>query len=88
MAFGDSVLECVGLKNELCRCPFRITVFGEEGVLVGGVKKIAKISDNEVSFLTAKRMITIVGCNLKISSYGETEASVKGVIAGINIGQI
>lgn len=87
MAFGDSVLECVGLKNELSRCPFRITVFGEEGVLVGGVKKIAKISDSEVAFLTAKRKITIIGSNLKISAYDEKEASVKGVIAGVSLEQ-
>ena len=47
MAFGDGILQCLGLKNELSRCPFRVTLFGCEGAVIGGVKKIAKISDDD-----------------------------------------
>ena len=86
MAFGDNLLECLGLKNELSGCSFRITVFGEEGVVIGGVKKIAKISDEEISFLTSKKTVSVIGKNLKITSYGEKESAISGIITGVKIG--
>ena len=85
MAFGDNLLECLGLKNKLSGCPLRITVFGDEGVIIGGVKKIAKISDEEISFLTHKKTVAVYGKNLKITSYGEKESAVSGVITGVSI---
>ncbi len=85
MAFGDNLLECLGLKNELSGCSFRITVFGEEGVVIGGVKKIAKISDEEISFLTSKKTVSVSGKNLKITSYGEKESAISGIITGVKI---
>ena len=85
MAFGDSLLECLGLKNELSGCRFRITVFGEEGVVIGGVKKISKISDEEIAFLTSRKTVSVSGKGLKITSYGERESAISGVIAGIKI---
>ena len=84
MAFGDGILQCLGLKNELSRCPFRVTLFGCEGAVIGGVKKIAKISDDEVVFLAGKKAIS-VGGNLKITCYGESETAVSGVITDIRI---
>ena len=85
MAFGDNLLACLGLKNELSGCPFRITVFGEEGVVIGGVKKISKISDEEIAFLTSRKTVSVSGKNLKITSYGEKESAISGVIEGIKI---
>lgn len=85
MAFGDNLLECLGLKNELSGCPFRITLFGEEGAVIGGVKKIAKITDEEISFLTSKKTISVCGKNLKITSYGEKESAISGIITGVKI---
>ena len=85
MAFGDGILQCLGLKNELSRCPFRVTLFGCEGAVIGGVKKIAKISDDEVVFLAAKKAITVVGRYLKITCYGESETAVSGVVTEIRI---
>lgn len=85
MAFGDNLLECLGLKNELSGCPFRITMFGEEGVVIGGVKKIAKISDGEIAFLTSQKTVTVCGKNLKITSYGERESAVSGIVTGVKI---
>lgn len=85
MAFGDGILQCLGLKNELSRCPFRVTLFGCEGAVIGGVKKIAKISDDEVIFLAGKKAITVGGRRLKITCYGECETAVSGVISDIRI---
>ncbi len=85
MAFGDGILQCLGLKNELSRCPFRVTLFGCEGAIIGGVKKIAKISDDEVVFLAGKKAITVVGRHLKITCYGESETAVSGVVTEIRI---
>ena len=85
MAFGDGILQCLGLKNELSRCPFRVTLFGCEGAVIGGVKKIAKISDDEVVFLAGKKAISVGGRNLKITCYGESETAVSGVITDVRI---
>lgn len=85
MAFGDGILQCLGLKNELSRCPFRVTLFGCEGAVIGGVKKIAKISDDEVVFLAGKKAISVGGRNLKITCYGESETAVSGVITDIRV---
>ena len=85
MAFGDGILQCLGLKNELSRCPFRVTLFGCEGAVIGGVKKIAKISDDEGVFLAGHKAITVVGRYLKITCYGESETAVSGVVTEIRI---
>lgn len=50
MAFGDSFLNCLGLKNELCRAEFRVSLFGQEGALISGVKKIAEIGEKKFLF--------------------------------------
>lgn len=88
MAFGDGILQCLGLKNELSRCPFRVTLFGCEGAVIGGVKKIAKISDDEVVFLAGKKAITVGGKNLKITCYGESETAVSGVVTEIRLSDV
>lgn len=55
MAFGDGILECLGLKSELANCPYRVTLYGEDGATVEGVGKIMKISDDEIAFFARKR---------------------------------
>ncbi len=85
MAFGDGILQCLGLKNELSRCPFRITVFGNDGAIIGGVKKIAEITESEIAFITDKKIVAISGKNLKITCYGENEAAISGVISCVSI---
>ena len=85
MAFGDSFLNCLGLKNELCRAEFRVSLFGQEGALISGVKKIAEIGEKKVSFLTAKKKLSVIGEGLKITSYGEKEVAVCGKITDISV---
>ena len=55
MAFGDSFLNCLGLKNELCRAEFRVSLFGQEGVLISGVKKIAEIGEKKSFFFNREK---------------------------------
>ena len=83
MAFGDAILECLGLKSELANCPYRVTLYGEDGVTVEGVGKIMKISDDEIAFFARKKVIFLYGEKLKITRYGEKEASVSGKITSI-----
>ena len=85
MAFGDSFLNCLGLKNELCCSEFRVNLFGQDGALISGVKKIAEIGEKRVSFLTTKKKISVIGEGLKITSYGEKEVAVCGKITDISI---
>ena len=83
MAFGDGILECLGLKSELANCPYRVTLYGEDGVTVEGVGKIMKISDDVIAFFARKKVIFLYGEKLKITRYGEKEASVSGKITSI-----
>lgn len=85
MALGDGILDCLGLGNELALCPFKITVYGEKGVLICGIKKLIKICNDELSFFTTNKKISISGENLKITSYGEKEVAVTGKIYNINV---
>ena len=83
MAFGDGILECLGLKSELANCPYRVTLYGEDGATVEGVGRIMKISDDEIAFFARKKVVFLCGEKLKITRYGEKEASVSGKITSI-----
>ena len=53
--------------------------------MISGVKKIAEIGEKKVSFLTAKKKISVIGEGLKITSYGEKEVAVCGKITDISV---
>lgn len=85
MAFGDGILESLGLKTELSVCPFRIFVYGDDGFRIEGADGVEKATKSETAFRTKKTVVRFFGDNLRITRYGDGEAAVVGKVEQIKI---
>ena len=83
MAFIEDALSFLGLDKEITPYSHRITLYGKNGALIEGVKKILVFSENEVQLALKDSLLKIVGENLKIKKYGDGEVALVGFITGV-----
>lgn len=84
MAFIEKALGVLGFGKELTPYSHRVTLYGKNGALIEGVKKIAIYTESRVEFLIKDCMLVILGENIKITKYGEGEVCLIGKITGVN----
>lgn len=80
MGFSDNIFNLTG---GISPCKYRITVCGDNGVYVEGVFRILDIAEKQIVLKVKGYKIKFIGENLKISSYYENDASIKGNILSI-----
>ena len=83
MAFLEEMLTLIGLDKELLPFPFRVTLLGERGIFIEGVKTIESFSVEKVVLKTKSGYLEINGENLKITKYGEGDVALNGKINGV-----
>ncbi len=80
MGFSDNIFKLTG---GISPCLYRITVCGDSGVYVEGVFKILDINEKQIILKVKNYKLKFIGENLKISSYYEGDASIKGSVLSI-----
>ena len=83
MAFIEDALSFLGLGKEITPYSHRITLYGQNGALIEGVKKILTFSEMEVQLALKDCLLKVVGENLKIKKYGDGEVALVGFITGV-----
>ena len=80
MSLYESILKSLGVATTDLPCSYRISVCGEFGVHVEGVKKIIDVASNKVIFEVKNGKIVCEGKNLKIISFVYGDAVIKGEV--------
>ena len=83
MSFMEDTFNVLGLSG-IAPYSHRITLYGKNGALIEGVKKIVVYAENRVEFLIKNSVLVICGENIKIVKYGEGEVVLKGKISGVS----
>lgn len=83
MTFLEDALSLLGLKQELTPYPYRITLFGKCGGIIEGVKAITLYSETRIEISVKTASLVIVGDNLKIKTYDQSEVVIVGKITGV-----
>lgn len=83
MAFIEDALNFLGFEKEITPYSHRITVYGERGAVVEGVKKIEFYSEEKIEFALKKSVLVLSGERLKIKKYGDGEVLVVGSVKGV-----
>ncbi len=64
--------------------PYAVSVIGEDGAFVSGVKKVLSTSNEQIVF-RASRMVKVVGVGLSIVEIGGGDVFLKGVVTRVEI---
>ncbi len=80
--FKDEIKSKLNLSSKIL--PYTISLLGENGVYVGGVKKVLATSRDEVVLKSSKN-IKIVGEYLHIVEIGGGDLYIKGFVRGVEI---
>ena len=83
MTFLEDALSLLGLKQELAPYPYRVTLFGKCGGIIEGVKTIEFYSEQRIEILVKGAKIVIVGDQLKIKTYDQSQVVIVGKITGV-----
>ena len=83
MTFLEDALSLLGLKQELTPYPYRITVFGNSGAIIEGVKTIGLYSETRIEIFVKSATLVVVGDKLKIKTYAQSEVVIIGKITGV-----
>ncbi|MBO5712771.1 MAG: YabP/YqfC family sporulation protein [Clostridia bacterium] len=80
MSLYESILKTLGVATTDLPCQYRITLCGDFGAHVEGVKKIIDVTNQKVIFEVKNGKIIIEGNNLKLLSFIYGDATLKGEI--------
>lgn len=83
MAFIEDALNFLGFEKEITPYSHRITLYGERGAVVEGVRRIDFYSEEKIEFALKKSVLVLNGERLKIKKYGEGEVLVVGNVKGV-----
>lgn len=84
---AERLLESIGrnldLPQEALAGYAYIEISGNREVIVEGCRGVLEYSDTVVSLNTGKLIVKITGCELTVVSMQNTQAIIRGVIAGV-----
>ena len=80
MGFSNNIFNAMGV---ICPSSYRITICGNNGIYLEGVNRILDIQDKTIIVLVKNGKITITGNKLKITSFYESDLSIKGEVLKI-----
>ena len=80
MSLYESILKSLGVATTDLPCSYRISVCGEFGVHVEGVKKIIDVASDKVIFEVKNGKIMVEGNNLKLTSFLNSDVVIKGEV--------
>lgn len=84
MSFIDEIYSLIGGENNFLPA-FKATIFGGEFVYFESVKKILSFSSTSILFATNKKIIEILGENLRIKKYCFGDMIICGKISSMSI---
>ena len=79
----DEIVNKLGFGGEICPQKYRYTVFGVNGGIFEGVKKVVELTDKEITLCVKGGILSVTGENLKIRCFGESEITISGFIKGV-----
>ena len=83
MSLIENILKSLEVATTDLPISYRVTLLGELGAHVEGVKKILDVTPEKVIFEVKNGKIIIEGCRLKLTSFTSADASIKGKIISV-----
>lgn len=84
ISFNMFLKEALGkLKMDDAFVPYTVTLFGDGGVALSGIKGVVFSSDTEVRVRLGRRTLTVRGEELIIAQIGGGDIFVRGAVKGV-----
>lgn len=76
----DRLSSIIGLPYDICKKAMHINIWGNNRIQVDNYGKIITCNDNNIILCNCYQKLNMLGNNLKIISYSQTEITIEGII--------